>query len=102
MTLVYEGTVFAAVLVLSIGGALAAPSGKVQGASSDGSAGEAAAQVYGEQNGARFAASVPVITSAQTAAARAEGALEGPRASQPYPMSDGDEWTLPGRFVVPD
>jgi len=102
MTPGQRGTAFAAALILAIGGANAAPAVKVPGASSEGTAGEAPARSYYAQNRARFAAYAPVITPGQTAAALAEGELEGPRASQPRSLSDGDEWTLPARFVVPD
>ncbi len=95
-------TVFAAALVLAIGGALAAPAVKVQGASSEGTVGEATAQSYHAQNRVRFAAHALLITPGQTAAAQAEGALDGPLASQPFPTGDGGEWTLPGRFVGPE
>lgn len=61
-------------------GAIAAPAAKVQGASSEGAAGEAAAQGYYVQNRATFATYLPAITLGQTAAALAEGELEGPRA----------------------
>lgn len=99
MTSGKKGTALAAALVLAIGGAVAAPAGKVQGASSEGTAGEAAAQAYYAQNRARFTAYAPVITPGQTAAALAEGEDDGPRARQMLPPSDGGEWTLPGRFV---
>jgi len=102
MTPGQRGAVFAAAQVLAISGALAAPAGKVQGASSEGTAGEATAQSYYAQNRVRFAAHAPVITPGQTAAAQAEGALDGPRASQLFPTGDGGEWTLPGRFVGPE
>jgi len=102
MTSGKKGTALAAALVLAIGGAVAAPAGKVQGASSEGTAGEAAAQAYCEQNRARFAAYAPVITPAQTAAALAEGENEGPRVRQVHPPSDGGEWTLPWRYVGPE
>ena len=92
-------TAFAATMVLSIGGALAAPAVRVPGASSEGTAGEAAAQAYCEQNRARFAAHATAITPEQTAAALAEGELEGPHARLPHPPSEGGEWTLPWRFV---
>ena len=94
-----KGAALTAALVLAIGGAVAAPAGKVQGTSSEGTAGEAAAQAYCEQNRARFAAYAPAISTGQTAAALAEGENEGQRARQMLPPSDGGEWTLPGRFV---
>ena len=102
MTASPKGIACAAGLVLAIGGALAAPAGKVPGASSEGTAGEAAAQAYYEQNHARFAAYAPVITPGQTAAALVEGEDDGPRVRQVYPPSDGGEWTLPGRYVSPE
>jgi len=102
MTPGQSGTAFAAALLLAIGGALAAPAAKGQDASSEVTAGEAPAQAYYEQNRVRFAAYVPVITPGQTAAALAEGELEGPRARRLHALSEGDAWTLPGRFVAPE
>ena len=102
MTTSPKGIACAAVLVLAICGAVAAPAGKVQGASSEGTAGEVAAQAYCEQNHARFAAYAPVISPGQTAAALAEGENEGPRVRQVRPPSDGGMWTLPGRYVRPE
>ncbi len=96
------GTALAGALALAMAGAIAAPAAKVQGASSEGAAGEAAAQGYYVQNRATFATYLPAITLGQTAAALAEGELEGPRAGRHHPLSEGDAWTLPGRFVAPE
>jgi len=83
-------------------GAIAAPAAEAQGASSEGAAGEAAAKGYYVKNRTKFATYLPAITPRQTAAALAEGELERPRSGRHHPLNEGDAWTLPGRFVVPE
>lgn len=80
------GIAWATALLLVMDGAWAASAAGGQRATDEGKAGEAAAQAYYQQHRAAFAAPVPVITPAQSAAALAEGASEGPRAQQLRPL----------------